>query len=57
MKLKACPFCGSTNLKKHFQTVKQLRVTWVHCDECPAGVYSLEGIEDALEKWNALVIK
>ena len=59
--LKPCPFCGSESLGKiTIPADVQVREEkyYVYCNKCFAtGPMSKNSIEEAVEKWNTLVIE
>lgn len=55
MKLKPCPFCGSTNIKGPFGDDYSgdyyEPYWWIDCDDCPCGMEHNDEAE-LIEAWN-----
>lgn len=58
VKLKPCPFCGSTYVYKDFgtrQSEEGLEIIWeVYCNNCDASIKN-EDADKAIEAWNRRV--
>jgi Lar family restriction alleviation protein len=57
VKLKPCPFCGGkAMIEEGYDSMAGIKIYFIECMECKAGLFGGVNKEKELEKWNRRVI-